>query len=296
MNKKNKIYPTGIKVIDAAFGVHSKVAYLDVASDDTRKELAESDIKEYGIPGGSFVHINGESGLGKSTLAEQLAWGMVKDSENGVFAYFNTEGSVNSAHERIKKICGIDEADHRFWAYENSFESFDDVIRFIDDLAKDKKKHNRLDAPATVVVDSLSAVSRLTAFSDFYEACADMLMESNITMFVITHEPRKIDMSVDRPICGYNQLFGLPGKSFPQKLVDSMIKIHLVRARMKQDQQNCEKPMDSIPVRMEVSRAFSTNSAYFDLSLDLDKGFYDKEQTLYIIGSSPKQIFFRDEK
>ena len=120
-------YPTGISVLDYANGYWTEVM---------NKEGELVRIPNIGIPGGSLVSIIGSTGNGKTTLAVQMGWNIVKNFDDGMLIIVDCEKS--SERERICNIlnCARDESRLRL---NKEHSSIDDVLESFDILCKTKE-------------------------------------------------------------------------------------------------------------------------------------------------------------
>jgi energy-coupling factor transporter ATP-binding protein EcfA2 len=93
-------------------------------------------IPNIGIPGGSLVSIIGSTGNGKTTLAVQMGWNIVKNFDDGMLIIVDCEKS--SERERICNIlnCARDEPRLRL---NKEHSSIDDVLESFDILCKTKE-------------------------------------------------------------------------------------------------------------------------------------------------------------
>ena len=95
-NNEFAVYSTGYAAIDAinAFAVPYNLPDGTIATDIAR-----------GIIGGRFMTLVGMSGTGKSTLADQIGWNIVKNYPNGLLIHADIEGTV--IRPRLLEILGV---------------------------------------------------------------------------------------------------------------------------------------------------------------------------------------------
>lgn len=121
-----------------------------------------------GLDAGRITTIIGKSGTGKTTLAIQMAYNIVKPYENGVVFILDFEGS--STKERIKSITGIDdeEFEKRFTVLQTGI-STETVFAIIREISKFKKENRdsllvegphgvEILPPTVVIVDSIATM------------------------------------------------------------------------------------------------------------------------------------------
>lgn len=91
-------FKTGFKILDYANGYWKAI-----------KDVKTGEVKYYpmvGVPRGSLCSIIGETGGGKSTLATQMGWNIVKDFENGLLFIIDCEKS--HLPDRIARLTNTD--------------------------------------------------------------------------------------------------------------------------------------------------------------------------------------------
>ena len=91
------VYSTGFDTLDAINAF--KMDYMG------KDGNIHSDIVK-GLIGGRFVTIVGTSGTGKSTLADQIAWNIVKPFKNGLMMHVDAEQTV--LDQRLYQTIGVD--------------------------------------------------------------------------------------------------------------------------------------------------------------------------------------------
>jgi len=82
-------YPTGIDFLDYLVGRVNKDGSLSL-----------------GLNGGKMAYLAGYSGSGKSTVAIQSGWNVIKDDEDGAMIIYDAEKS--NSHPRIASLIGMD--------------------------------------------------------------------------------------------------------------------------------------------------------------------------------------------
>ena len=120
-------YETGFTVLDYANG------YWTLVRD---KDGNEKVIPMLGIQAGSLISIISEVGGGKSTLASQIGWNIVKKFEDGLLIYVDCEETA--IKQRITNICKCKYDDPRIIINRDRC-SIEDVLTMFNDIC-DKKE------------------------------------------------------------------------------------------------------------------------------------------------------------
>ena len=218
------VYSTGFQVLDAinAFAIPYTLPDGTLQTDIAR-----------GIIGGRFVTFIGMSGTGKSTLADQIAWNIVKDFPNGVLIHVDVEQTM--LRHRLLETIGVlpdDPVNERIIIdQENTY--IEDVLTMVNDLCIYKeslgaavmydadgkwfgKKSIKVYEPTVIIVDSLPsftssnsdtttldgqmATNRDVAMvSQFYTKLLAKMNKYNITIFATNHIKPKIIVDVYNP-------------------------------------------------------------------------------------------------
>ena len=202
-------YPTGLTVLDYANGYWSRVLGPD-------GEIHE--VPNIGIPSGSLVSIIGSTGNGKSTLAEQIGWNIVKRFNDGLLYIVDCEKSAG--RERICNLLKCDQSEPRIKINKKS-SSIDDTLEAFDLVCKtkqsggDKYKYEvrnrsydgnpfKMYVPTVFMIDSLPKfnckdfnvadlggnMDSMRASRDitrFYTNIVDRAWEFNVIFIVINH-------------------------------------------------------------------------------------------------------------
>lgn len=213
-------YSTGFPSLDYVNAF--KVKYID------EKTGKENYLLLPGIMSGRFITIFGGSGGGKSTIAIQIGWNIVKQFEDGVLAYTDCEHA--SYKPRVYEITDCKEGDKRFVL--NDEETYiETVMEQITAIAKEKEaagegamyevdagplekvfgvKKYKMYVPSVVIIDSLpsfvskdmkqemesqTSAQRETAYiSQFYKKALGVCSKYNIIVIAINHLKPKIQM------------------------------------------------------------------------------------------------------
>lgn len=209
-------YSTGFLPLDYinAFKVH----YTDENGEDKIKLLP-------GVMSGKFITVFGGAGGGKSTLAKQIAYNIIKPFEDGIVIDVDCEHA--SYKPRIYDITGFTEDDERY-VFNDEDTYIETVIEEISKIAAAKKDSDatyeidgtlfgkpkvKMYVPSVVIIDSLpSFVSKDCKFDtlegqmsnnretamvgQFYKKMLGMCSKYNIIIIAINHlRPRvKTDM------------------------------------------------------------------------------------------------------
>ena len=202
-------YPTGITVLDYANGYWSETIDQDGNS---------SYYANIGIPGGSMVSIISETGGGKTTLADQIAWNIIKPFEDGMVFHIDCEKTtirqrvvnlmgcdydeprvkLNKSHTSIEevlamfnKVCDLKEAGKKQFMYEVKSKSYNGkpfmyyvpTVFIIDSLpAFNSQNYNTEDLGNNI--DQMKASKDITRF---YTNVLDRAWKYNVIFLVINH-------------------------------------------------------------------------------------------------------------
>lgn len=216
------VYSTGFKALDA---VNAFVVPYKDSEGNTQTDIAE------GIIGGRFVTIIGASGTGKSTLADQIGWNIIKPFENGLLFHIDCEQTV--LVQRLYEILGVDfnnpsDTDRIIVKQTDTY--IEDVLTLINEICANKeclgsevmydapgkwfgKKTVKMYEPTVIIIDSLPmfsskmmdsesiegqmAVNRdIAALSQFYQKMLSKMNKYNITVIATNHIRPKIVVDV----------------------------------------------------------------------------------------------------
>ncbi len=202
-------YSTGLLVLDYANGY-----WTDIINEKGEKET----IPMIGIQAGSLVSIIGSTGVGKSTLAIQIGWNIVKNFKNGMLIIVDCEKTntkqrivnllnadyeeprirLNKSHTTIEDvldsfnaICNAKEAAGKAYMYEIKNRSYDGkpfwmyepTVFIIDSLpAFNGKDYNVTDLGNQI--DQMKASKDITRF---YTNILDRAWKYNIIFIVVNH-------------------------------------------------------------------------------------------------------------
>ncbi len=218
------VYSTGFQAIDAinAFAIPYTLPDGTIQTDIAR-----------GIIGGRFMTLIGMSGTGKSTLADQIGWNIVKSFPSGMLIHIDVEQTM--LRHRLLETIGVlpdDPVNERIILdQENTY--IEDVLTMIDDICVHKealkdevmyeadgkwfgKKTIKLYEPTVIIVDSLPsftssnsdtasldgqmATNRDVAMvSQFYTKSLSKMNKYNITVIATNHIKPKIIVDVYNP-------------------------------------------------------------------------------------------------
>ncbi len=214
------MYSTGILPLDYANGY-----WQDAIVDGERKI-----IPMLGITGGTFVTIIGNTGTGKTTLADQMAYNIIRPFKNSTMHHIDTEKTSN--RQRIINLVGANYDDPRIRIHK-SHASIDDVLEMVDRICDIKEtggadyryeimnkspngKPIKAFIPTVFIIDSLPAFNskeynvedlgsnadQMRAAKDttrFFTNCLDRAWKYNITFFIINHIRPKTEMNQYQP-------------------------------------------------------------------------------------------------
>lgn len=207
-------YSTGFDVLDYANG------YWSIGYDANGNPIQ---IKNLGLPAGSFVGVISETGGGKSTLSIQIGWNIISPYDNGLLYIVDCEKSntwqrilnlcrcpidehrikLNKAHTSIeevqsviKRICDAKEAGKREFMYkvENSYTGkpfwmYVPTVILIDALPKFNSKEYSIDDLGNA--DQMRAAKDVTRF---YTNNIDRCYQYNIIVICINHIKPKANL------------------------------------------------------------------------------------------------------
>ena len=188
-----------------------------------------------GVMGGRFITIVGSSGTGKSTLADQIAWNIIKPftDKDAFMMHVDVEQTV--VPQRIYDMLGIRAGDpitdHIIINKEATY--IEDVLKIIDDVCKDKEEHPedmyeidgrwfgkkkiKVYVPTVIIIDSLpSFVSKdsnttsidgqmttnreVAMVAQFYTKLLSKISKYNITVIATNHiRPRIVVDPYNQP-------------------------------------------------------------------------------------------------
>lgn len=223
-NDEFAVYSTGFKSLDSINAF--RITYTD------SKGNVCSDIVE-GVIGGRFITIVGSSGTGKSTLADQIAWNIIKDFDEGLAIHVDVEQTV--LRQRLLDTIGITTDDPRAERFiiDKHHTYVEDVLTMVDDICKEKeaakdaamyeadgkwfgKKTIKVYQPTVIIVDSLPSFTSKTVdtaevstqmatnrevnvVAQFYTKLLAKMNKYNVTIIATNHIRPKIVVDV------YNQ-------------------------------------------------------------------------------------------
>lgn len=206
----NVSYSTGITILDYANGFWSEV------KDKKTGEIVS--VPNLGIPGGSLMSIIASPGCGKSTMAFQIGYNIIKDFEDGMLFLIDCEKT--SVKQRLINIVDADYDDPRIRIVKNHT-SIDDVLESFKMICDTKKAggHKYMYkvedksyggepfwqyVPTIYIIDSLPSfnsnsynvedlgnqIDQMKASKDisrFYTNVLDRAWEFNVIFIVINH-------------------------------------------------------------------------------------------------------------
>ena len=208
-------YSTGLLPLDYANGF-----WLTVGQGSERRK-----VPIIGIIGGTFISIIGSMGTGKSTLADQIGYSIIKDFKNGALFHIDCEktnlkermiqvtGSdygdrrlilkkdehiyIEDVLEMFNKICIAKEAGGNLYKYEvedraydgKKFLAYEPTVFVIDSLPSFNSRDNRTEEDLGTNMDGARAAKDVTRF---YNNCLGRMMRYNITIIAINHIVPKV--------------------------------------------------------------------------------------------------------
>lgn len=223
-NDEFAVYSTGFQALDAinAFAVPYNLPDGTIATDIAR-----------GVIGGRFITLIGMSGTGKSTLADQIGWNIVKDYPNGLLIHCDIEETV--LRPRLLEILGVsvNSPDNDRIIVKKDGVYIEDILTLVNDICifkdslKDEcmyeidgkwfgKKKVKIYEPTVIIIDSLPsftsssvdttsidgqmATNRDVAMvSQFYTKLLSKISKYNITIIATNHIKPKIIVDVYNP-------------------------------------------------------------------------------------------------
>lgn len=249
---ENIMYSTGILPLDYANGYWQEIV-------DNKGE--HHIVPFVGIKGGSFVSIIGNTGTGKTTMADQIAYNIIKPFKNSTMHHIDAEKTA--LRQRIVQLTGADYDDQRI-KLSKSHTSIEDVLQMKNEICEMKEKGrdeykyeivNRsytgksivAYVPTVFIIDSLPAFNSsnystedlgsnadgMKAAKDVTRFFTDCLHDSwkyNITYLVINHIRPKTDINPYAPAPKGIMMLG-PGEMLPRGSVaqfysDTMFRIN----------------------------------------------------------------------
>ena len=208
-------YPTGILPLDYANGFWQEVHY-----DDGRVEYEPI----IGIMGGTFTSIIGATETGKTTLADQIGYNIIKNFEDGLL--FHIDAERTTLRQRIAQITGTDINDERINLKEENT-SIEDVLEMITKICEVKEaggerfkyeaphhlyngKTYKVYIPTVFIIDSvvsftskeysvedlgtnMDGARSAKALTRFVNNCLDRMKKYNITVIMISHVRPKVE-------------------------------------------------------------------------------------------------------
>lgn len=244
-------YLTGILPLDYANGFWQSIR---------DKDGVIKQVPSLGIMGGTFVTIIGATGTGKTTLAEQIAYSIIKPFDSGVIYHIDAEKTT--LKERIIQTTGASYDDPRINLLKNntSIEDAQEIINMIckaKESGKDQfryevegktfKNVSKVYLPSVMIIDSLPSFNSkefntddLGTNTDQMRAAKDInrflinnidkCWEYNITVIFINHIKPKTDMNPyaapPRGLMMLGQAEMLPRGNAPQYYSQTCIRIN----------------------------------------------------------------------
>ena len=208
-------YSTGLLPLDYANGF-----WLTVDDGNGRRKVPIT-----GIIGGTFISIIGSMGTGKSTLADQIAYNIIKPFKNGAMFHIDCEKTnlkermiqvtgagfddqrivlkkdehiyIEDVQEMFNKICVAKEEGGNLYKYEvedrtfdgKKFLAYEPTVFVIDSLPSFNSRENRTEENLGTNMDGARAAKDVTRF---YNNCLGRMMKYNITIITINHIVPKV--------------------------------------------------------------------------------------------------------
>lgn len=182
-----------------------------------------------GILGGTFITIIGISGSGKTTMADQIAYQIIKPYENGIMIHFDVEKTA--LKNRIIEICGAEHDDPRI-ILQKDHVSIEDVMDTLDEICEEKERGGdiykyeldknlftdekgkavKVYVPTVFIIDSLPAFNsknrkddelegqmsggrEASQISQFYTKCLNKMSKYNVTIIAVNHIKSKVEIN-----------------------------------------------------------------------------------------------------
>lgn len=223
-NNEFTVYSTGFQALDAinAFAVPYNLPDGRVATDIAR-----------GVIGGRFITLIGMAGTGKSTLADQIGWNIVKGFPNGLLIHCDIEETV--LRPRLLETLGVSvsspDNDRIIVKKDNVY--IEDILTLVNDICLFKenlkddckyeidgkwfgKKSVKIYEPTVIIVDSLPSFTSsnvdttaldgqmttnrdVAMVSQFYTKLLSKINKYNITIIATNHVKPKIVVDVYNP-------------------------------------------------------------------------------------------------
>jgi len=195
-----------------------------------------------GIDGGKMFAIVGNSGVGKSSIALQMAVNIIKEYENGSIIYFDFERSMNLGRIQALTKYTNEEINKNVLLLNQglSSESLWKLLKALEaqKLEKDNYKDIKIDSgkfddegntiwelpPTVIIVDSIATMIPKTQLDDeevtgsmgaasvakinnqIFKKCPGILESANITLISINHITQAIDIGVIKKQAKVNYL------------------------------------------------------------------------------------------
>ena len=290
-------YSTGILPLDYANGF-----WLDVKNQNGERYSQPIT----GIIGGTYISVVGCTGVGKSTLADQIAYNIIKDFKDGLMDHIDAERT--SLKHRMIQVMGADMDDERIILTKTKT-SIEDTLDKINRICEIKQNggdlykydvHNRTYngktfrhyIPTVIVIDSLpsfnskeynvedlgtnmDAARAAKDISRFYNNTLDRMQEFNITIITINHIRPKIDANpYAKPPAGLllmPQTESLPRGTVSQYMSQNCFRINSIKSNMYTKEDN---GFEGVKCTIQLAKT-KTNfiGATVDAALLKDYGF-----------------------
>lgn len=216
-------YSTGFLPLDYANGF-----WADIYSDGPDKPPTK--VPVVGIIGGTFTAVIGNTGTGKTTLADQIGYNIIRSFEDGLMFHVDAERTL--LRQRLIQITGTNMADERIKLVKEHA-NIDDVLTTIDQICDAKEnggdlykydvnnrswdgKTFRHYIPTVFVIDSLPSFNAkefntkdlgnnmdnargAKDISRFYNNCLEHMMHYNITIITVNHIRPKVETDKYKP-------------------------------------------------------------------------------------------------
>ena len=223
-NNEFAVYSTGFAALDAinAFAVPYNLPDGSIGTDIAR-----------GVIGGRFTTLIGMAGTGKSTLADQIGWNIVKNYPNGLLIHADIEETV--LRPRLLEILGVssNSPDNDRIIVKKDGVYIEDILTMVNDICVQKealgdackyeedgkwfgKKKIKIYEPTVIIIDSLPSFTTANAdttsldgqmttnrdvamVSQFYTKLLSKINKYNITIIATNHIKPKIVVDVYNP-------------------------------------------------------------------------------------------------